>query len=61
MIEKLTKDRYELTLKGFISGVVDEETADCIMDKLELYMRRHDLNAIVFHDGGFTFEKVVKE
>ena len=52
------KDQYELTLKGLISGVVDNVTLERIMDEIELYMRRHDFNSVVFHDGEFTFEKV---
>lgn len=54
----MVKDQYELTLKGLISGVVDNVTLERIMDEIELYMRRHDFNSVVFHDGEFTFEKV---
>jgi hypothetical protein len=54
----VVKEKYRITLKGLISGVVDDRTLTRIMDEIELYMRRHDFNAIVFHDGEFTFEKV---
>jgi len=52
------KDQYKLTLKGLISVVVDNVTLERIMDEMERFMRRHDYNAVVFHDGEFTFEKV---
>jgi hypothetical protein len=57
----VVKEKYRITLKGLISVVVDDRTLTRIMDEIELYMRRHDYNAVVFHDGMFTFEKVVRK
>jgi hypothetical protein len=55
---KMSDEEYTITLKGILVGVIPESMVDDALDKVELYMRRHGFNAIVFDDGVFCFEKV---
>jgi len=54
------KENFKITLKGLMVLSLNEEDVNRVMDSIELYMRRNDNNAIVFHDGVFSFEKVEK-
>lgn len=51
---------YRLTPFGLISMEIGDESAHRIMDRLELYLRRHygAPSAIVFDGDGFTFSRL---
>jgi hypothetical protein len=53
---KMKKDQenYQITLKGLISTCpgLDEFQVKYIWDTIELYSRRHDVNAVLLRDGG---------
>lgn len=48
MKKKNIEEKYELTLKGLLTIVVqDEEMVDKILDAIELHARRNDKNAVI--------------
>ena len=49
---------YVLTFKGLLSTATDDYQD--VLDAVELYMRRHGYNAIVFDEGQFQFVNVEK-
>lgn len=67
MTKPVLEERYFITLRGLISGVVDNDTAGAIVDHLELYLRRHHAKnghpAIVLdlEEGTFSFVTLEKE
>jgi hypothetical protein len=57
---KKIEEKYQLTFKGLLVMILELKEAEKVIDAVELYMRRHDFNSIIFHDGIFSFEKVEK-
>jgi len=58
-------EKYELTVKGFLSGEIGKKAGDELYDKLELYMRRHyalkGYAAIILDGKEMFFTTVGKE
>jgi hypothetical protein len=57
----MKEERYTITLKGLISQGLSDYQLTTIMDKIELYCRRHGVNGCVFiEDGKFTGGQFIK-
>jgi hypothetical protein len=68
MAKKKTKDSttYTLTVKGLIYSILlDDQLTNELMDKLELYLRRHYSEdghpAIIFDGSGFIFATLCEQ